>query len=108
MEEIVKELQNILKPYKLHQEFKWFYWYYIFRGKIRKLVFYINPGKKSVIFGVSHWWSNILEKYPMLKIVANETKKATIKWEIKTLKEIENKWISEIIKLCLKCYLHKK
>ncbi len=97
-------LQKVLSPYNLHNEYKWFTGYYLFRVKRKKLVFYLNPKDKYVIFGVSYRSTPLLDEYPFLKISADEVKNATIKRKIKKETDIQEKGISEIVKLVLDTY----
>jgi hypothetical protein len=101
---IVNKLESMISHYNLFQEDKWFIWYYVFLGKRKKLLFYINHRKGRVVFGVSHWGTEILKEYPMLKISADEVKTSVIKWNIHRVEDIDKKWISKIIDLCVGWY----
>lgn len=101
MDQIVGKIKTIISKYNLCQQEKWFIWYYVFLGKRKKLLFYINHRKGRVVFGVSHWGTEILEEYPMLKISADEVKTSVIKWNIDRVEDIDKKWISKIVDLCV-------
>lgn len=101
---ILKSLQNILKTQEnLHTEEKTcgLFCYYRYIGKRKKLLFYLNPRTKEVIFGISHRGTNILEKFPMFKIIADETKTSVMKFSIKKLDDIEKKAVKKIIELIM-------
>ena len=68
---------------------------------IKKLLFYINPRPNEVIFGIGHRWTDILEKYPILPSIADETKTSVMKFSIKKFEDIEKKAIKKIIELIM-------
>ena len=114
MDNLVLELKKVLKKYKLHSEDKWFFGYYVFLWKRKKLLFYINPPrakwarKDTVVFGMSHWATTILRDYPMLKVAADEVMISTIKWKLKEVDDIKKRWIEEIIKIGVNYYKERK
>ena len=96
---IITWLQNILKQQsKLSFQKKTkLFCYYIPKWTSKKLLFYINPRHNEVIFGVGHRGTDILEKHPILQIIADETKTSVMKFSIKKIEDIENKAIAKII-----------
>jgi hypothetical protein len=64
-------------------------------------LFYLNPRDNEVIFGIGHRGTNILEKYPILQSIADETKTSVIKFSIKKVEDIEKKAINKIIELII-------
>lgn len=74
-------------------------------GKGRKLLFYLNVRKKEVIFGISHRGTDILEKFPLLPSLADETKTSVMKFSIKKLEDIKKKWIHKLIDIILSSQL---
>ena len=70
----------------------------------KKLLFYINPRTNEVIFGIGHRGTDILEKYPILPSLADETKQSVIKFSIKKIEDIEKKAIKKIIEIIVKGY----
>jgi len=58
----------------------------------------------NVVFGVSHWGTEILEEYPMLKISADEIKIFTIKRNLYELDDIDKRGVAKIIGLCIGWY----
>jgi hypothetical protein len=99
---ILKSLQDILNTQKnLSTEEKTcgLFCYYRYRGKRKKLLFYLNPRIKEVVFGISHRGTDILEKFPMFTIMADETRTSVMKFSIKKLEDIDKKAIKKIIEL---------
>lgn len=78
--------------------------YYIIKWMNKKLLFYINPRTNEVIFGIGHRGTDILEKYPILPSLADETKQSVIKFSIKKIEDIEKKAIKKIIEIIVKGY----
>lgn len=113
MIDTINKIKDMLKKYNLHSEDKWFFGYYVFIWKRKKLLFYINPPrpksnrKNIVVFGMSHWATTILDDYPMLKVSADEVMKSTIKWNLKEVDDIKKRWIEEIIKIGVNYYIEK-
>jgi len=56
------------------------------------------------VFGLSHWGTQILQEYPMLKISADEVKTSVIKRNIDKVEDIDKKWISKIVDSCVGWY----
>jgi hypothetical protein len=101
IDNILQKLRKILGDTKLyHQETPCgLFCYYRMIGKRRKLLFYLNPRKKEVVLGISHRATDILERYPILKSLADETKTSVMKFSIKKVEDIEEKGIKKLIKL---------
>lgn len=104
MDKIVNKIKLIISKYNLHQELKGFVWYYVFIWKRKKLLFYINSRKNNVVFGVSHWGTEILKEYPMLKISADEVKTSTIKRNLYEVDDVDKRGVAKIIELCVGWY----
>lgn len=101
---ILKSLQHILNAQKsLSAEEKTcgLFCYYRHKGKRKKLLFYLNPRIKEVIFGISHRGTDILEKFPMFTILADETRTSVMKFSIKKPEDIDKKAIKKIIELIM-------
>ena len=104
---IIKTLDKLLRPNKLlsfEKKIKLFC-YYIYKKKQKKLLFYINPRTNEVIFWIGHWWTSITTDFPILKIVADESKKSVIKFSIKSNSDIQKKAIKKIITMILESKL---
>lgn len=108
-QEILSSLTGILDWYKsllLEVKFdkKWnkrLICYYYMKNRYKKLIFYINPSKRGVVFAVDYYGNNILEKIPTLIAIADEQRKSVIKFNIKNLDDIKTKAITKIIELCV-------
>lgn len=102
--EIIQSLHDLIKRYPeiIDQRKTKLFCYYTKKWKGKKLAFYINPRVHEVIFGIGHRGTNILETYPLLTSIADETKTSVIKFSIKKRKDIEHKAISKIIELIIK------
>lgn len=101
--EIIQLLHHLIKIYPqiVYQRKTKLFCYYTKKWKSKKLLFYINPRVHEVIFGIGHRWTNILETYPIITSIADETKTSVIKFSIKKSEDIEKKAISKIIELIL-------
>ncbi len=75
--------------------------YYTNKGTYRKLTFYLNPRRNEVVFGISHRGTDILEKFPLLPSLADETKVSVMKFSIKKLEDIEKKGIEKLVEIIL-------
>jgi hypothetical protein len=75
--------------------------YYYIKNGSKKLLFYINPSKKGVVFAVDHYGNGILERYPTLIALADEKRTSVIKFSIKTPDDIQSKAIAQVIALCI-------
>ncbi len=104
---IVRNLNAILqKTYLYHENTPHgLSCYYRIWEKGRKLLFYLNVRKKEVIFGISHRGTDILEKFPLLPSLADETKTSVMKFSIKKLEDIKKKWIHKLIDIILSSQL---
>jgi len=78
------------------------YSYYRYTGKSRRLLFYIYPRSTEIIFGIWHHGTDILETFPILTSLANETKAVVLKFKIKKVEEVESKAIRSIIEMIVK------
>ena len=72
MEGIIKELKSILKKYKFLHWYSWADRYFVKKKNVDKLVVYFYEKKNFVVFWLSFQWTEILDKYPMLKIACDE------------------------------------
>ena len=97
MEEIIKELKLILKRYKFLHWYSWADRYFVKKKNVDKLVVYFYEKKNFVIFWLSFQWTEILDKYPMLKIACDEVWKSTLKWKICSIEDVEKKWIPSVV-----------
>lgn len=102
-DKIIEWLQHLLQQQKKLscQKKTKLFCYYITKWTTKKLLFYINPRANEVIFGIGHRWTDILEKYPILPSIADETKTSVIKFSIKKTEDIEKKAIKKIIELAM-------
>jgi hypothetical protein len=102
-ETIIQSLHKLVNVYPqiIHQRKTKLFCYYKKKKKSKKLVFYINPRVHEIIFGIGHRGTDILETYPILRSIADETKTSVIKFSIKKREDIEDKAISKIIELIL-------
>lgn len=99
MEEIIKKLKSILKKYKFLHWYSWADRYFVKKKNVDKLVVYFYEKKNFVIFGLSFQWTEILDKYPMLKVACDEAWKSTLKWKICSIENIAKKWIPSIVEI---------
>ena len=103
MKNIFRELEKVLNSYWiLHHEPKQkiFCRYLTFKAR-KKLLFYLNPQSKGVVFGMCHGNTKLLETIPTLPMLADETKTHVMKFIIKTPEEIETKAIRFLIEQCI-------
>jgi len=104
MEKLFKQLQNILNSYRiLHHESKSgiIFSRYLTRKNYRKTLFYLNPQKKKIVFGISHNGTKILEEIPTITMLADDPKKCVSKFFITKSEDIENKAIRFLIEQCI-------
>jgi len=97
MEEIIKELKLILRRYKFLHWYSWADRYFVKKKNVDKLVVYFYEKTNYVMFWLSFQWTEILDKYPMLKIACDEVWKSTLKWKICSIGDIERKWIPSVV-----------
>jgi hypothetical protein len=104
---IISDIHRFLQttPFSYEKKMKLFC-YYTKKGISKKLVCYINPRSKDIVFGISHRGTNILETYPILNIMADETKTSVIKFSIVSYEDIEKRGIQKIIECLQKYHLH--
>lgn len=100
---LVKSLQDIFSRFpRLHRQYKSkLTCYYTQKWTYRKLLFYINPRKQGVVLGISHYATNILEKFPFLQSMVDEMKTSVMKIVIKTPEDIDRKAITQLISMIL-------
>lgn len=101
---ILKELKKLLASFPIlpmEKKIK-MYSYYRYKGKSRRLLFYIYPRSTEVIFWIWHHGTDILDTFPILRTIADETKTAVIKIKITKVKDIETKAIKSIVELLIK------
>lgn len=100
---LVTSLQEIFSRFpRLHRQNKWkLTCYYIQKWTYRKLLFYINPRKQGVVLGISHYATDILEKFPFLQSMVDEMKTSVMKLVIKTPEDIDRKAIVQLISMIL-------
>jgi len=103
METITQQLQDIINSYRiLHcEERPKMVSRYLTQKNRRKALFYINPQKKKIVFGIGHHGTKILETLPTLPMLADETKVAVIKFFITKPEDIEFKAIRFLIEQCI-------
>ena len=100
---ILKKLQNLLASFpKLAMEPKTRLFCYYLTDRRKRLLFYLNPRKTEVVFGIGHHGTDLLETFPMLEGLADETKTSVIKIKIEKIEDIEAKAIKYIIEMILK------
>ena len=104
MEEVLDRLNDIARKYDFIYRCKRSHWFYVQKKSVIKLVFYYYAKKNYVAFWISTQWTTIHDQYPMLKVVADEVWKSTLKWKLYELDDIQKKWISEIIWVCANYY----
>ena len=104
MEEVLDCLDDIAQKYDFIYRCKRSHWFYVQKKSVIKLVFYYYAKKNYVAFWISTQWTTIHDQYPMLKVVADEVWKSTLKWKLYELDDIQKKWISEIIWVCANYY----
>lgn len=100
---LVKSLQDIFSGFPcLHRQNKSkLTCYYTQKWTYRKLLFYINPRKQGVVLGISHYATDILEKFPFLQFMMDEMKTSVMKVVIKTSEDIDRKAITHLITMIL-------
>lgn len=108
--EIIDILTAMDKILRQHSELSFqkkmkLFCYYTNKAATKKLIFYLNPRHTEVVFGISHRGTDILEKYPMLPSLADETKVSVMKFSIKKIEEIEKKAINKLIELILQRHI---
>jgi hypothetical protein len=104
METLLNQLIDLLNSYRiLHHEHRneKLFSRYLTRKNHKKALFYLNPQKKKIIFGIGHHGTKILEELPTIKLLADETKIAVIKFSITKPEDIENKAIRFLIEQCI-------
>jgi len=99
---ILKNLQNLLASFsQLAMEPKTRLFCYYLTDRRKRLLFYLNPRKTEVVFGIGHHGTDILETFPMLASLADEVKPSVIKIKIEKIEDIESKAIRYIIEMIL-------
>lgn len=103
IQKIREKLKKMVDKTDLYNEEKicWLSCYYRIIGKRKKLLFYLNPRAKEIVFGVSHRGTDILETYPMISVLTDEMKKSVMKFRIKKFEDIEQKGIQKLITIVL-------
>lgn len=104
MEEVLDCLDDIAQKYDFIYRCKRSHWFYVPKKSTIKLVFYYYVKKDHVLFGISTQWTTLNDQYPMLKVVADEVWKSTLKWKLYDVDDIQKKWIIEIIWVCANYY----
>lgn len=98
----MKKLQNMLADFpQLAMEAKMKLFCYYPTGKRKKLLFYLNPRRTEIVFGIGHNGTDILETFPMLAGLADEVKQSVLKIKIEKIEDIETKAIRYIIEMIL-------
>jgi hypothetical protein len=101
---LLHALQNIFLSFPkliLEKKMKLFCYYRYF-GKRKKLIFYLNPRKTEIIFGIGYRGTDILKTFPMLTSLADEVKTSVLKIKIEKSEDIQIKAISYIVEMIVK------
>lgn len=103
MENILISLKEILNSYRIlhHEPKQKIFCRYLTRKAQKKLLFYLNPQKKGVMFGISHHGTRILEEMPTISMLADENKQCMTKFLITKPEDIETKAIRFLIEQCI-------
>ena len=102
-DETLKKLTILLNSYRiLYPERKQrIFCRYLNRKAQKKLLFYLNPHKKWVMFWINHHGTKIFETLPTLKILADESKISVTKILIEKESDIIDKGIAFLIEICI-------
>lgn len=100
---LIQKLSTLLGSYRiLYPEKKQrIFCRYLTRKAQKKLLFYLNPHKKWVIFGISHHGTKILETIPTIQMLAHENKLCMTKFLLEKESDITNMWIQFLIETCI-------
>jgi len=102
-EELLEKLTKLLNSYRiLYPEKKQrIFCRYLTRKAQKKLLFYLNPHKKWVIFGIGHHGTKILETIPTIQMLAYENKICMTKFLLEKDSDIKNMGIKFLIDTCI-------
>lgn len=70
----------------------------------KKLFAYINPRVHEVVLGFSHYGTDALSTFPILKSLAHEVKQSMIKFSLTNPEDIQTLAIPQLIDLMLSTY----
>ena len=100
---LIQELTKLLHTYRiLYPEKKQrIFCRYLTRKAQKKLLFYLNPQKKWVVFGIAHHGTKILETIPTIQMLAYENKICMTKFLLKKESDIKDMWIKFLIETCI-------
>lgn len=100
---LLDKLSKILNSYWIlyHEKKQKIFCRYLTRKWSKKLLFYLNPVKKWVIFWIGHYGTNISQELPTLSMLADDHKTSVSKFLIQNEEDITKKWIHFLIETCI-------